>query len=333
MSYDGADIGFVGQAYDAPDPYQDSQKAVNWFVEVSQDDKSKTPAALLGAPGLNVTFDFSITTDGIAIPNTGGVRGCWVLPGGVDTLWVVGATVIRTRMTVPATQTSIAQFSKSFAGTLLTNSGPVSIADNGFASGTPTACIVDGPYGYYYDITGGGITQITAAGFLGADRVDFIDGWFLFTQPGTQKLYTTGPTPYALTFPGAFFAQKDSSSDNIVTHKANNREWWIIGERTSEVWYDAGGANFASRAFQACLRRSAAAPSIPSRGLARPLYGLARASAARTSSSRPTSTATRTSARARSSTRSRNTRRCPMPSATRTRGRAPVLHAHVPNGG
>jgi hypothetical protein len=242
---DGGDIGFVGQAYDAPDPYQDSQKAVNWFVEVSQDEKSKTPTALLGAPGLNVTFDFSITTSGIAIPNTGGVRGCWVLPGGVDALWVVGTTVILTRMTVPATQTSIAQFAKFFIGNLLTNSGPVSIADNGFASVTPTACIVDGPYGYYYDINASTLTQIVAAGFLGADKVDFIDGWFLFTQPGTQKLYTTGPTPYSLLFPGAFFAQKDSSSDNIVTHKANNREWWIIGERTSEVWYDAGGTNFA----------------------------------------------------------------------------------------
>jgi hypothetical protein len=245
MTASGADFGFVGQAYDAPDSYQDAQKSINWFVEVSQDGKSKTPEALLGAPGLNVTFDFSIMTSGAAVPNTGGVRCCWVLPGGVDALWVVGYAVILTRMTVPATQTTIAQFSKTFIGNLLTNSGPVSIADNGFASATPTACIVDGPYGYYYDINSGVLTQIVAAGFLGANRVEFIDGWFLFNQPGTQKLYTTGPTPYALTFPGAFFAQKDSSSDNIVTHMANNREWWIIGERTSEVWYDAGGANFA----------------------------------------------------------------------------------------
>jgi len=103
---------------------------------------------------------------------------------------------------------------------------------------------VDGPYGYYFDLTTHALTQIVSAGFLGSNRVDFIDGWFLFAQPGTQKLYTTGPTPYALTFPGAFFAQKDTSSDNIVTHMAQNREWWIIGERTSEVWYDAGGANF-----------------------------------------------------------------------------------------
>lgn len=242
---EAGDFGFVGSAYSAPDPYQDSQRAVNYYVEVSQDGKSKTPTALLGTPGKNQILDFSVTTDGIAIPNTGGVRGVWVLPGGTDALWVVGSTVLLTKTLVPATQTSIAQFGRYFVGSLLTNSGPVSIADNGLSSGNARACIVDGPYGYYYNITAGGLTQITDSGFLGADRVDFISGWFLFTQPGTQKLYTTGPTPYSLTFPGSFFDLKDVSSDNIVTHMAQNAEWWIIGERASEVRYNSGGANFA----------------------------------------------------------------------------------------
>lgn len=245
MAFEGGDWGFVGEAYEAPDPYQDSQRCINWYVEISESDKSKTPTALLGTPGKSQILDFSITTDGIAIPNTGGVRAVWVLPGGTDALWVVGTAVILTRTLVPATQTSIAQFGRYFIGNLLTNSGPVSIADNGRSTGTPTACIVDGPYGYFFNMNTSVLTQITDPGFLGADRVDFISGWFLFTQPGTQKLYTTGPTPYSLTFPGAFFDLKDVSSDNIVTHMAQNAEWWIIGERTSEVRYNAGGANFA----------------------------------------------------------------------------------------
>ena len=46
-------------------------------------------------------------------------------------------------------------------------------------------------------------------------------------------------------FPGAFFALKDSSTDNIVTMQENNRELWLIGERTSEVWYGSGlSSNF-----------------------------------------------------------------------------------------
>lgn len=240
-----ADFGFVGQAYEAADPYQDSQRLINWYVEISQDDKSKTPTALLGTPGKQQVFDFTITSTGIAIAPTGGVRGVWVLPGGTRALWVVGRACILTDVTVPATQTSIAQFSVSFLGNLNTNAGPVCIRDNGFSSGTPTAVIVDGPYGYFINMNTLVFTQITDPGFLGADRVAFIDGWFIFNQPGTQKFYTTGPTPYALTFPGAFFNLKDSSSDNLITLMEQSRELWLIGERASEVWYDAGGANFA----------------------------------------------------------------------------------------
>ncbi len=63
-------------------------------------------------------------------------------------------------------------------------------------------------------------------------------------QPRTRTFYTTGPVPYSMLFPGAFFALKDSSTDNLVTLMENTREAWLIGERTSEVWFNAGGTNF-----------------------------------------------------------------------------------------
>lgn len=87
--------------------------------------------------------------------------------------------------------------------------------------------------------------QILDPAFLGSDRIIFIEGWLGFNQPGTRTFYTNAPMPYTMTFAGAFFALKDSSSDNLITHFENNREWWLVGERTSEVWYNAGGTNFA----------------------------------------------------------------------------------------
>lgn len=87
--------------------------------------------------------------------------------------------------------------------------------------------------------------QITDPGFLGSNRIAFIEGWLIFQQPGTRTFYTTGPVTYSMLFPGAFFALKDSSTDNLITIYENNRELWLIGERTSEVWYNAGGQNFA----------------------------------------------------------------------------------------
>jgi hypothetical protein len=87
--------------------------------------------------------------------------------------------------------------------------------------------------------------QILDPAFLGADRIAFIEGWLLFNQPGTRTFYTNAPVPYTLTFAGAFYALKDSSTDNLVTLMEDNREAWLIGERTSEVWFNAGGTNFA----------------------------------------------------------------------------------------
>lgn len=236
MSFEGGDFGFVGQSYTPSDPYQDSQRCINYYVEISQDDKSKTATALLGCPGLDELIY-------VANGSVGEVRGCWVLPGGTKAIVVCDNVVSMVQMTVPATQTSIAQFSRTIIYTgLLTNNGPVCIRDNGPGG---YAVIVDGPYGYLVNLSTNIVTQITDPGFLGADRCAFIDGWLIFNRPGTQTFYTTGPTPYTITFPGAFFALKDSSSDNLITLMENNRELWLIGERTSEVWYDAGGANFA----------------------------------------------------------------------------------------
>lgn len=234
MSDQGGDFGFVGAAYTASDPYQDRQDLINWYVEVSQDDKSKTPTALLGCPGLNNIFQLNA-------PPSGEVRGAWVLPGGTQCAWVSGNKFYISTMTVPATQTSIAQFSVTQYGTLLTNNGQVCIRDNG-AGGY--VCVVDGPYGYLWNIATTAFTQIVDPAFYGSDKVAFIDGWLIFNKPGTQTFYTTGPVPYTVTFPGAFFALKDSNSDNLITLMENNKELWLVGERASEVWYNAGGANF-----------------------------------------------------------------------------------------
>lgn len=313
--YEGTDFGFCGPSYQAPMVLQDAQDTINFYLERDPEARAKEPIAMLGCPGLNQLWSTI----------AGESRGAWVLPGGQKALIVVGANVYLVTITVPATQTSIPQFSQTLVGTLLTNAGPVCIRDNGVLSAGKGgyAVIVDGTYGYYYLLSGTtytnsfqgsvaigsatltfsgtlpnglivgstptlsdaggfipagtkvlsvdtvGLTltmsanatnnsgvetitltipvfgQITDPGFLSAQRVAFIEGWLIFNQPSTRTFFTTGPTAYSMLFPGAFFALKDSSTDNLVTLFENNRELWLIGERTSEVWFDSGLANFA----------------------------------------------------------------------------------------
>lgn len=87
--------------------------------------------------------------------------------------------------------------------------------------------------------------RITDPAFLSASRVAFIEGWLIFSEPNTRTFFTNATTPYTLLFDGGFYALKDSSSDNLMTLFENNRELWLVGERTAEVWYNAGGVNFA----------------------------------------------------------------------------------------
>lgn len=315
LVFEGADIGFVGPAYEAPMLLQDAERCINWFVELDKNPKAKMPIALLGAPGLNPVIS--------TVPGT--VRGAWVLPGNKQCIFVVANLVYVATVTVPASQNQIAQFSVTQVGQLLTPSGRVVIRDNGvlFNGLGGYAVLVDGEFGYFYRIAGAGqvtftgnliagqptitfsggqlvpnyllvsnaatltdsafsvagshitaisftsntITldknaltnqtadvftlsipqfgQINDPAFLGADRVAFIEGWLIFNQPGTRTFYTNAPIPYTLTFAGAFYALKDSSTDNLITLFENNREAWLIGERTSEVWFNSGGVNFA----------------------------------------------------------------------------------------
>jgi hypothetical protein len=89
--------------------------------------------------------------------------------------------------------------------------------------------------------------QITDPGLpVNPSRLAFIEGWLIVNQGGSRTFQTTGPTPYQILFPGAFFALKDSSTDNLVTLFENERELHLKGERTSEVWYNSGlSSNFA----------------------------------------------------------------------------------------
>jgi hypothetical protein len=176
------------------------------------------------------------------------VRGLWTLPGRTQAVAVIGDGCY----IVTYTQTDTSQLPVlsigSKVGTLLTTAGQVRIRDNGLGG---VAVIVDGPYGYYYVYGSAGsavgpigtFAQITDPNFLGSFNVAFIDGWWIFQQPYTQKFYTNS-APYSTTFDASYYAYKDSFSDNLVALMESKEELWLIGEETTEIWYDAGGQYF-----------------------------------------------------------------------------------------
>lgn len=227
------DWGFVGDAYAAANPDQDAEELINWYLELSQREKSKEQWTLLGCPGLQTVASLIV----------GEVRGAWVLPGGAGCLWVSGSSVYLLTVATAATATTSPIYTATFIGLMASSSGQVAIRDNNTGG---IAVLVDGTTaGYVYSIAGKTLKAISDPAFYGSDKVAFVDGWLVFNKPGTQVFYTS-PLYWdgAKAFDATYFALKDSSSDNIVTMIESLREVWLIGERTTEVWYDAGNQFF-----------------------------------------------------------------------------------------
>ncbi|HEY8879211.1 MAG TPA: hypothetical protein VIN03_16705 [Roseateles sp.] len=236
------DFGFVGGAYEAANLLQDNQKLINWFVETDQNQGAKTPMALLGCPGL-VDLGQSVYT--------GEVRDLWPLPGGTQAIVVVGSKVLLMTVATPATATSRATFSYALLGTLSSSSGQVCTRDTGAGR---VVAIVDGTNLYSYSFITNTFRTISDPAFLGSYRIAEIDGWLIFAKPSSQTFYVA-PNYWdgASALDATYFALKDNFSDNIVAHIEQNREIWLVGESTTEVWSNAGGNYFPFQRQQGVL--------------------------------------------------------------------------------
>ena len=110
-------------------------------------------------------------------------------------------------------------------------SNRVSIANNG-----TDMCIVAEPNGYFSD--GATVDQITDPLFTanGAIDVDFLDGYFTFTRPGTNILFNSDLN--ARTFSALNFTSIDGSPDNLLGHIVDHRELFLAGEDSCELWFN-----------------------------------------------------------------------------------------------
>ena len=201
-----------------------AQRQVNLYLEKNEDD-APFPFTAYPTPGLTV----------LSTPTAGAGRGLYTATNGA-LYAVVGANLYYVDP----------NWNHTLLGTLSYPSGvpstPVSMSDNGLV-----LVVVDGtPNGYVVQLSGNVWKgAISDAAFLGSDRVDFVDTYFLFNNPGTAQFYVS-PSNY--TFGTAFnplwIASKTGSTDPIQGVICMHLEPWMVGTLTSEVWFDAGAADF-----------------------------------------------------------------------------------------
>jgi hypothetical protein len=204
-------------AYQTRSVIAEAQRSVNLYAEANPQD-APCPFTYYPTPGLTL-----VSTP----PISGESRGIYTASNG-NRYEVVGPTVYSVN----------AENAYTSLGNLLTSSGPVSMIDNG-----TDVFLVDGtPVGFTIALATSVMTQVTDPAFYGADKVDYVDGFFLFNRPGTQQFYISlfGD----ITFDPLDIASKSTYSDNLVTLAVMHREIWLFGELTTEVWYNTGASDF-----------------------------------------------------------------------------------------
>ena len=204
----------LGSSYVARSVNAADSRMVNLFPEVVPEG-GKEPAFLNRAPGLRL----------LATAGSGPIRGLWQF-GGYG--YVVSGT-------------QLYRVNASWTATLLgpvSGSGPVSMADNG-----TQLFIACNPDGFIYDSSTGVLQQITDPDFPGAVTVGYLDGYFVFNEPNSQRIWVTSLLD-GLSVDALDFASAEGAPDQLVSLIVDHREAWLFGTNSVEVWYDAGLADF-----------------------------------------------------------------------------------------
>jgi len=189
---------------------------LNLYAERQPPD-AKSPVTVHGVPG--------ITT--YATLGEGPIRGFHVM-GGV--LYVVSGPWL---YSVSSTPTPVV----TRIGGQILGSGVVSMDDNG-----DQLMIVNGSNGFVYD-TVSGFRIVTDTDFAAANTVAQLDGFFLFDRIGTNQVFRSDLLD-GTSYEALAFASKESKSDNVQAVVNVKQVAHFLGERSSELFANAGAAFF-----------------------------------------------------------------------------------------
>jgi len=101
--------------------------------------------------------------------------------------------------------------------------------------------IVNGVGGYVWNTANQQFNVITDEGFPGSSRVDFIDGYMMHVEPFGRFLLHSDLAD-ALDFNTLDRFEAETAPDRTTTLIVNGTEVWAFGERTIDVFYNAGTA-------------------------------------------------------------------------------------------
>lgn len=131
---------------------------------------------------------------------------------------------------------------RSFIGTLDTSQGKAWIVGDGTNIAT-----VDGHSGYCYK--GTTWAKIDFPDNFRPSSLTFQDGYFIVSRKNMGRFYIS-----TLYEPAAWdaldYATAEGQPDNLQCVYSHNRDLWLLGEQSTEIWYNSGAAAFPFERYQ-----------------------------------------------------------------------------------
>ena len=211
--------GFVGTSYTLRNARYDCQRTVNMYPEVDETQLGKNAeiAQLARTPGLTqLTTSPSLVGKCLYKSSTGSL------------FYIANSTLYK----INGVDGSTIGWSMTALGTVYAGI-VVQMVDNGI-----DLFITSDGYGYTLKLA----TNVLSA-LVGSTPscTQYFDGYVLFADINTNMFKWTDL--YSTTINGLNFASAEAFPDKITGLINNNEDLWVFGERTTELWYDAGQGN------------------------------------------------------------------------------------------
>lgn len=215
-------INFAINAYVARSGLMSSEKIRGFFAEPTPKDAPFKAAVIYNTPGLDTWLDFQED-----FMEFNPVYGLQVMG---DYLYVVfGLNLYKVSKTKTVT----------LLGTLGTTPASVQMTENG----VQLTILTVGGASYYYDNSSNTFAQITSPNYQLASSVTTLDGYTVFSVVDSGEWFISALRD-TTTYSALDRATAEALSDNIVRIVTFNRQLYIFGTNSIEIWYNTGNVTF-----------------------------------------------------------------------------------------
>lgn len=215
-----AQVNFIGPSYMLRSVSVDCQRTINMYPDVNEIGNGKSNYFLMGTPGLKTIINTKAPIRKIYTDSK-------------NDLYTVEGTEFSVYRYVVADD----YIERQVLGNLTTSTGDVDISDNGAQIG-----IVDGDNLYAYIYKDETFAQYQPEGWKGSKTITYFGPYFVFNEPNTQQFYIS--KAYDVTNIGNDFASKENAPDNLITTVALNKQLYLVGEKSMEIFNNTGDSAF-----------------------------------------------------------------------------------------